>query len=119
MFTMEKIDALLQKGFTPEQITQLMVAENAKASVQKPVKGTGAKAPAKKAEEKPQMTRKEAIKAWAEKKYTAEERKQYGEQKKMEREKQKMAYELANAHFTEKVDYKVWRAKYNEILKSL
>ena len=116
MFTMKEIENLIKLGFTPEHIVQMN--GGSKTTTQKKTKGTGAAAPAVKAE-KPQMTRKEAIKAWAEKKYTEEERKAYGEQKKAEREKQRKAYEMANSSFTEKVDYKVWRAKYNEILKSL
>lgn len=69
-------------------------------------------------ESKPQMTKKEAIAKWASEKYTEAERKAYGEQKRAERSKKHEAYEKANAFFTEKVDYKVWRAKYEEFLKA-
>lgn len=71
---------------------------------------------------------------WTEKKaeyasqFTEEERKAYGEQKraereakKAEREKQKKAYEAATAYCNEKgtKDYKTWRTKYEEVLKTL
>ena len=73
-----------------------------------------------KKEAKKYETRAEAINAWCEEKgYTAEQRKAYGEAKRAERALQKEAYEKTNACFTERVSKKEWRAKYNEILKSL
>lgn len=99
------------RGIVKEEIGNL----NQKSS--KPT-NAGKGKPATATATKPQLTKKEAIKAWAEKKYTAEERAAYGQQKQAERSKQKEAYEKANAFFTEKVDYKVWRAKYEEFLKA-
>lgn len=82
----------------------------------------GQKKSAKKAakkDEKP-MTKKEAIDAWCEKKgYSEDDRKAFGEAKRAERAIQKKAYEMTNAQFTEKVDYKVWRTAYEKNLKKL
>lgn len=97
------------RGIVKEEIANLNLDSKKKPSTPK---GKPASDP------KPQMTKKEAIAAWASKKYTEAERKAYGEQKRAERSKQKEAYEKANAFFTEKVDYKVWRAKYEEFLKA-
>lgn len=69
--------------------------------------------------EKDERTFREKKAEWAANKYSEAERKAYGEKKKAEREKQHKAYEMANASFKEKVDYKVWKAKYNEILATL
>ena len=101
----EKLDSI------DKRVTAL---ENQKSSKPSSPKGK----PATTKEPKPQLTKQESIKAWAEKKYTPEERAAYGEQKRAERAKKHEAYEKANAFFTEKVDYKVWRAKYEEFLKA-
>ena len=83
------------------------------------------KKPTTSAKAKPQATEKdtrsfrEKKADWAKEKYTEEQRKAYGEQKRSEREKKHKAYEEANKCFKEKVDYKVWKAKYDEILATL
>lgn len=67
-------------------------------------------------EQKP-TTRREAIKQWAESKYTEEERQAYGLQKKAEREKQKKAYEKTVKFFKgKKVPHSEFMKKYNEFL---
>lgn len=65
-------------------------------------------------------TRKEAIEDWCQKKgYSEADRKAYGEAKRAERELQKKAYEMTNAQFTERVEYKVWKAQYEANLVAL
>ena len=89
------------------------------SKLESPKKPTVSEKNAREKKEKDERTFREKKADWAKEKYTEEERKAYGEQKKAERAKQKKAYEEANKCFKEKVDYKVWKAKYNEILASL
>ena len=60
-------------------------------------------------------TRREAIEAT----YSEAERKAWGEAKRAERALQHQAYEMTNAQFSEKVEYKVWKAQYNANLVAL
>lgn len=117
-YTVQEIRELMELGFTKEEIIK-MASGNKTTGGTKKTQGTEAKAPEKKAEAKPQKTRKEAIHDWAVKKYGEEGIKKFAEEKKSEREKQQIAYQLAKDSFTEKVEYKVFMTKYHEILKSL
>ena len=92
----------------------------------KPVSKKADKKPAKQSKKSEPVsvakpaTRAEAIEAWCQKKgYSEADRKAYGEAKRAERDLQKKAYEMTNAQFTQKVDYKVWRAAYEANLKKL
>lgn len=95
--------------------TRVNALENSKPSVAKTV---SKKAKATKTVED-NRTWKEKKSEWASQKYSEAERKAFGEQKRAERDKKHKAYEMANACFKKKVGYKVWKAKYNEILATL
>ena len=99
-------------------IDEVKAAQNAP---KKPAKKSQPKAaPAKAEKSKKPATRREAIDEWCQKKgYSEADRKAFGEAKRAERELQNKAYEMTNAQFTEKVEYKVWRAQYEANLVAL
>lgn len=110
-----------QKEFNKTMMeNQKMLMELIGKKDKKETKKQAKKKTTKAEETKKPQTRAEGIDAWCKKKgYTEADRKAYGAAKKAERELQKEAYEMTNAMFSEKVEYKVWRAQYEANLVKL
>ena len=118
-----KVDLFMeeQKEFNKMMMeNQKMLMELIGKKDKKETKKQAKKQTAKKEEAKKPQTRAEGIDEWCKKKgYTEADRKAYGQKKKAERELQKEAYEMTNAMFSEKVEYKVWRKQYEANLVKL